>query len=199
MMIKNIVFDLGGVVIGRDYEKYGHEIAEFSFLQGDRPFPEYWMQYNKGLINRGEVADAIAGQTGMSVTQAEAKLDRLMSLFYEFPDTSQLIADLNRNGYNLYVLSNMPAEFIDYVSRFDVFRHFKGMIVSCREKIAKPDARIFGLLDERFGILPQETLFVDDKPSNIEAARELGFHTCCFKQGRESCDRIRDILNENDA
>lgn len=197
-MIKNVVFDLGGVVIGRDYEKYASEIAEFLFLQGDRPFPEYWKEFNRGIIGRREVAAAIAASTELSPNEAEAKLDRLMALFYEFPDTAELIAELHEGGYDMYVLSNMPAEFIEYASgHFDVFRFFKGMIVSCWEKMAKPDPRFYGLLEQRFGIVPSETLFVDDKPSNIKAADALGFHTCCFKQGRESCDMIREILKRH--
>lgn len=194
-MIKNIVFDLGGVVIGRDYNNVGHEIEEFMFLQGDRPFPEYWKEFNRGLIGRCEVADAVAAQSGMSVTAAEAKIDRLMELFYEFSDTVELITELDSRGYDTYVLSNMPQEFIEYASnRFNVFRYFKGMIVSCWEKMAKPDPKFYGLLEERFGIKPSETLFVDDKPSNVSVAQTLGFQTLCFTEGRASCDNLRRML-----
>lgn len=193
-MIDSIVFDLGGVVIGRDYDRYGHEIAEFSFLQGDRPFPEYWKLYDSGRCSREEVVAAISAETTLTPAQADAKLDRLMELFNEFHDTAELIAQLSAKGYKLYVLSNMPADFYAYVSRFDVFRYFDGQIISSAEKIMKPDPRFFGLLTERFGLKPENTLFVDDKPTNTEAARRLGFNVCLFTPGRESCDAIRAIL-----
>lgn len=124
--IENVVFDLGGVVIGRDYDRYGAEIAEFSFLQGDRPFPEWWKRYDLGTASRSEVVEAVSAECGLGPEQAAAKLDRLMYLFNEFGDTAELIKELSAKGYGLYVLSNMPAEFYDHVSRFEVFRYFDG-------------------------------------------------------------------------
>ena len=156
--IENVVFDLGGVVIGRDYDRYGAEIAEFSFLQGDRPFPEWWKRYDLGIASRSEVVEAVSAECGLGPEQAAAKLDRLMYLFNEFGDTAELIKELSAKGYGLYVLSNMPAEFYDHVSRFEVFRYFDGQVVSSREGLAKPDPRMFGLLTERYGLRPESCL-----------------------------------------
>lgn len=136
--IENVVFDLGGVVIGRDYDRYGAEIAEFSFLQGDRPFPEWWKRYDLGTASRSEVVEAVSAECGLGPEQAAAKLDRLMYLFNEFGDTAELIKELSAKGYGLYVLSNMPAEFYDHVSRFEVFRYFDGQVVSSREGWPSP-------------------------------------------------------------
>lgn len=193
-MIENIVFDLGGVVIGRDYEHFGAEIKEFAFLQGDRPFPEYWKRYDRGTASRDEVANAVAAENGLTIPEALHKLDRLVELFNVFECTARLISQLSEAGYNLYVLSNMPVDFYNAVSRFDVFRHFKGQVISSREGIAKPDPRIFALLTERYGISPDSTLFVDDKPSNTSAAASLGFATYTFTPCEESCDGIRTML-----
>jgi HAD superfamily hydrolase (TIGR01509 family) len=194
MMIESVVFDLGGVVIGRDYDRYGPEIAEFSFLQGDRPFPDWWKRYDLGTASRSEVVEAVCAESGLAPDRASAKLDRLMELFNEFDDTVELIRELSAKGYGLYVLSNMPAEFYDYVSRFDVFRYFDGQIVSSREGLAKPDPRMFALLTERYGLRPETTLFVDDKPSNTTAAARLGFAVHTFVPGCGSCDRIRELV-----
>lgn len=193
-MIENVVFDLGGVVIGRDYDRYGAEIAEFSFLQGDRPFPEYWKRYDLGTASREEVVEAVSCEHGISPELASVKLERLMTLFNEFADTVELIAELAERGYGLYVLSNMPAEFYRYVSDFGVFRHFRGEIISSRERLAKPDPRIFALLAERYGIVPERTLFIDDKKSNTDAAKRLGFKAYTFTPGVRSCDEIRAML-----
>ena len=108
----------------------------------------------------------------------------------------ELIKELSAKGYGLYVLSNMPAEFYDHVSRFEVFRYFDGQIVSSREGLAKPDPRMFGLLTERYGLRPERTLFVDDKPSNTSVAARLGFAVHTFVPGRESCLRIRELVGE---
>ena len=177
--IENVVFDLGGVVIGRDYDRYGAEIAEFSFLQGDRPFPEWWKRYDLGTASRSEVVEAVSAECGLGPEQAAAKLDRLMYLFNEFGDTAELIKELSAKGYGL-----------------EVFRYFDGQIVSSREGLAKPDPRMFGLLTERYGLRPERTLFVDDKPSNTSVAARLGFAVHTFVPGRESCLRIRELVGE---
>lgn len=193
-MIKDIVFDLGGVVVGRDYAHYGTELKEFSFLQGDRPFPDYWKRYDLGTASRDEVVDAIARENGLDTEAASEKLDRLMTLFNEFPDTAQLLEELADRNYGLYILSNMPVEFYDYITHFDVFRHFDGQVISSREHLSKPDPRMFSILSNRYGLDPASTLFIDDKPSNTNIATALGFNTYTFKAGRKSCDDIRKIL-----
>lgn len=193
-MVKHVVFDLGGVVIGRSYDRWGAGLTEFDFLQGDRPFPDYWKRYDLGTASREEVVRAVAAENGIPHGEAAAKLDRLMAMFDPFDETAALIRELDASGYNLYALSNMPVEFMDYVGRFEVFRHFDGMVISSREHLSKPDPRIFGVLCERYGLKPEETLFVDDKPSNTTAAERLGFHTCTFRVGGAGCCDVRRAL-----
>ena len=123
-----------------------------------------------------------------------ARLDRLMALFDPFDETVELIGELDEAGYGLYVLSNMPEEFMTYVERLDVLRHFDGLVISSRVHLAKPDPRIFALLGERYGVVPGQTLFVDDKPSNTEAAARLGFRTCTFRPDGAGCDAVRRQL-----
>lgn len=197
-MIRNIVFDLGGVVIGRGFDRCGAGTAAFAFIQGDRPFPEWWKRYDLGTATREEVVEAISAEAGIAAAEASAALERLKMLFDEFPDTVRLIEELHEAGYGLYVLSNMPADFYEYFSGYDVFRCFDGQIISSREHLAKPDPRIFGLLSERYGIEPAETLFVDDKPSNTSAAAALGFRVHTFVPGREGCDAVRRIVYGGD-
>lgn len=184
-------------MIGRDYDRYGAEIEEFSFLQGDRPFPEFWKRYDLGTAQRQEVVDAVSRECGISPQLASRKLDRLMYLFNEFSCTVELIESLSAKGYGLYVLSNMPKDFYEYVSGFGVFRYFHGQVISSREGVSKPDPRMFSILTDRYGVRPERTLFIDDKPSNTDAARRLGFHTYVFKPCRESCNDIRRVLDES--
>ena len=141
-----------------------------------------------------EVVRAVADEHGLSLEQAAARLDRLMALFDPFDETVELIGELDEAGYGLYVLSNMPEEFMTYVERLDVLRHFDGLVISSRVHLAKPDPRIFALLGERYGVVPGQTLFVDDKPSNTEAAARLGFRTCTFRPDGAGCDAVRRQL-----
>ena len=84
--------------------------------------------------------------------------------------TERLVGDLKAAGYRLYVLSNMSREFIDFLRRFPVYGLFDGEVVSCEEHTVKPEPRIYEILLERYGLTPSETLFIDDREMNIEAA-----------------------------
>ena len=96
--IRNVVFDLGGVVIGRGYDRAGGGLDEFGFLQGDRPFPDYWRRYDLGTASRAEVVRAVADEHGLSLEQAAARLDRLMALFGPFDETVGLVGELGEAG-----------------------------------------------------------------------------------------------------
>ena len=190
-----MVFDLGGVVLGRGYGRDGHRMRRFDFLQGDRPFPEFWKRFDRGEATLQEVAEGMAQTENCTEDEAHGEVEKIMYMFDEFPRTVELIEELSGRGYGLYVLSNMPLEFYDYMSRkFEVFRYFDGAVISSREKMSKPDPRFFGILTERYGLIPEETLFVDDKASNTDAAAKLGFQVCEFEP-ETGPDEVRRKLN----
>ena len=110
--------------------------------------------------------------------------------------TEELIGRLKEAGYRLYVLSNMSREFIDYLRTFPVYGLFDGEVVSCEEGVVKPEPRIYELLLERFGLEPAETLFIDDRRVNLEAAAAFGIRTQHFdpKDAEGSCRLLAERL-----
>ncbi len=195
-MIKNVVFDLGGVVLGRSYGRDGGRLKHFDFLQGDRPFPDFWKRFDRGEATWREVVEEIVRLKNCTEKEADEGVERIMVMFDEFPRTVELVKELHGRGYRLYVLSNMPQEFYEYMHRkFDVFEYFDGAVISSAEKVSKPDPRIFGILTQRYGLVPQETLFVDDKASNTDAAAKLGFQVCEFDPETGPED-VRKLLSD---
>ena len=171
--MKNIVFDLGGVLFARDKRKCDPEIIEFfSFLRAPK-MPRFWEEYDRGTSTLGEVTDTLVGMTGRSRETCAAVLQRAIDLQEPVAPTEELVRDLKEAGYRLYVLSNMSCEFIDYLRRFPVYGLFDGEVVSCEELCVKPEPRIYEILLDRYGLLPSETLFIDDRPANIDTARTL--------------------------
>ena len=114
--------------------------------------------------------------------------------------TERLVGDLKAAGYRLYVLSNMSREFIDFLRRFPVYGLFDGEVVSCEEHTVKPEPRIYEILLERYGLTPSETLFIDDREMNIEAAA-LGIHGFVFdhRDPDAACDALRRRLLQSDC
>ena len=144
--MKNIVFDLGGVVFHRDAKKVRKELIDFFAFIFAAKMPLFWEEYDRGASTLGEV------------------------------------------------LSNMSREFIDFLRRTEIYGCFDGEVVSCEEGVVKPEPRIYEILLDRFGLDPAETLFIDDRRSNLEAAAAFGIATFHFREPESSCTQLREML-----
>ena len=93
----------------------------------------------------------------------------------------QLLDELHRAGYPMYVLSNWPYDrFLQMRPKFPFFDWFDGMVISGEVRMVKPDPRIFQILLEKVGRPAGECIFIDDVQVNIDAARALGFQAILF-------------------
>ena len=90
------------------------------------------------------------------------------------PGAKEFCTDLKKKGYPIYVLSNASLEFYQYFPRFAPLHFFDGVVVSADIHMVKPDARIFQYLFERYGLTPEECLFIDDMERNVAAGRLSG-------------------------
>lgn len=102
-----------------------------------------------------------------------------------------------KEKYNVYGLTNWSAETLPIAKeRYDFFDDLDGIVVSGEEKLIKPDPAIYQVLIDRFELVPEETLFIDDNAANIETARQMGFQTMHYtgEENLESWLKERDIL-----
>lgn len=184
-MIKNIVFDIGGVLA--DYR-----MKEFLMEKGlDGPMIKrvlkasvmnpYW-----GRFERGEVTEE---ETLQAFTAADPEIERelrlaftnlsgmLVSRDYAIP----LVQRLKKAGYGVYYLSNYSKKAYDECGESLAFMpYMDGGIVSFKVGMTKPDQRMFACFLERFGLTAETCLFVDDTEENVLAARALGFSGFVF-------------------
>ena len=194
--MKNIVFDLGGVLFARDKSKCTPELLEFfSFLRAPR-MPLFWEEYDRGTSTLEEVTATISGMTGRPVETCAAVLRLAVDLQEPVKPTERLVGDLKAAGYRLYVLSNMSREFIDFLRRFPVYGLFDGEVVSCAAGVVKPEPEIYRRRLGRYGLDPAQTLFIDDRPANIAAAAALGIRGQLFDHSAPAatCDLLRRRL-----
>ena len=194
--MKNVIFDLGGVVFARDKDKCSAEFREFwSFLR--QPFlPDFWVEYDRGTLSQEEVIAILAEQSGRSLDYCRRMMRTAIDLQEERRPTVELIGDLKAAGYRLYVLSNMSHEFIDFLRRMPVYAQFDGEVVSCEELTIKPEHKIYELLLSRYGLEASESIFIDDRSDNGEAAAEMGITPFLFDahDPEKSCAELRKIL-----
>lgn len=100
----------------------------------------------------------------------------------EIAGSVRLLEALHDEGAPIYALSNFSAEkYRETRPRYGFFSRFAGLVVSGEEGLMKPDPAIYRLMLKRFELLPEDCLFIDDRPANVAAARELGIASVRFE------------------
>ena len=193
-MIKNVIFDLGGVVLGRELRRLGDVLNTFAFISADESFPEFWSEFDRGTYTRKEVTQLLSEEYNLSYEDASQQVQQLLDLLQPIPETVAVIEELKERGIRCYVLSNMSKEFYAELLKFPVFEHFDGAVVSYQERVNKPDRRIYEIILSRYGLEPSETVFADDKIANTEAAAALGLHTVTFDCLSDGPEVLRNLV-----
>ena len=195
-MIKNLLFDLGGVIMDirrlncvASFERLGMKDAD-SFL-GEYSQKGPFLQLEEGAISEEQFRDAVRQFIDGEVSDEQidsAFCDFLVGIpVHRLKQLRQL-----KQQYKIYMLSNTNS--IMWRSRIaEDFRqegleredYFDGIVTSFEAKSIKPDAKIFHTVVEKLGVKPEETLFLDDSRKNLDAAAELGFKTLLVTPGSE--------------
>ena len=194
--MKNVVFDLGRVVFAQDPAKSTAEFKQFFSYVSLTPMPQFWTDYDMGVLSFEQVAEELAAYRGVEPEFAREMITIAIGKQETIRPTEKLIDELKAAGYKLYVLSNMSREFIDFLRKQKVYENFDGDVVSCEVGIVKPMPEIYDLLLKRFGLDPAETIFIDDRKENVDAAAAKGIATFHFDRNdyEGSCERLREIL-----
>ncbi len=198
-MLKNIVFDLGGVVVAHNEEGFREQLGKFfDFVFGPdmKCVPSFWCDYDLGLLTIDETAAEVAKFRDCDAATAKAHMLQAISLQEEVEPTVELIKELKAKGYKLYVLSNMSKEYIEYLRKLPVFEYFDYQAVSCEQHLGKPDHKFYEYLLSHCNLLPSETIFIDDRKDNVEVAAELGIVPFHFdrRNPEKACEELRKVI-----
>ena len=199
-MIRSIIFDMGKVLL--DYDpllacyRHTHDWTLAEKLNKALFGTADWCTLvDGGLMTDKEYARLMRGkmETPELGALAEAVLsDWWVDSMYLKSGMDALVKDLLDAGVALYVLSNVGYCFHEFSYKIPCFDRFSGIVLSCEEKLSKPDPALFRRACERYGLKPEETLFVDDYAANVEGARSIGLQGYCFADG--DVNRLRKHL-----
>jgi HAD superfamily hydrolase (TIGR01509 family) len=195
--MKNIVFDLAGVVFARNEARCPQELMDyFYFINSGEPLPDFWCDYDRGTRSFDNVAQCLAEFRGSDIQTASHMMATAITYQEQIAQTAELIAELKSAGYRLFVLSNMSKEYIEFLRKMPVYQYFEGEIISCEVGLVKPEKEIYSLLLDKFSLDPLQTMFIDDRKENVVAAAELGITPFHFdrKNPEQSCEQIRELL-----
>jgi len=184
-MIKNIVFDIGFVLIG--FEPFEWLRSMFDEETADRiAYAVYgtghWEELDKAILSEEEILDLFISEAPDLKDQILEAYDRVGECVRKKNWPVPLIDLLKENGYNVYFLSNMSEHVIN--SNHDAFaftEHMDGGIWSCRVHSIKPDPVIYKALFDEYGLVPEECIFIDDVQANIVMAKKLGMKGIVFR------------------
>ena len=185
--IKNIVFDLGGVLVDLDFKSTINGLQKARFTNVKEQLQAFdqdgiFKKFELGEISADEFRASIRKNSSVSLTDEE--VDSLWNLMLlEIPrEKLELILDL-RSKYMVYLLSNTNSIHWDYVCKnafnyrgFRMDDYFEETFLSYEMHLAKPDKAIFEKMLNDANLLPEETLFIDDLEANCKAAEEIGIH-----------------------
>ena len=182
-----VVFDLGGVLVDWNpeylYSKLIPDPDERRVFLGEVCTLEWNYAMDAGLSVRDEVA-RLAAEHPEYTDLVNAWWDRWPEMLGdEIPGTRALAECISASGIPLYALTNWSSETWPLgLAGFPFLEAlFDGIVVSGDEGVAKPDARLFAILNDRYGLDPETTVFIDDSPTNVSAAAGLGYQPHVFK------------------
>ena len=181
-MLKNIVFDLGNVLVKFD----SNELIYIFFNERQEEvksfyFDSLWNEYDQGLYSVEEMIEKGVKQ----FPELELSIKKLMYHWTEF------VIPLK-----VYILSNIPEDDTKYLRSLGVFDTIDGGIFSYEYKKIKPDPEIFNILLEKYDLKASECLFLDDRKDNVVAASNLGFETIEVKDSSKVIDLIKEKISE---
>ena len=200
--IRNIVFDLGGVLVDLDFKAAINGLQKAGFANVKEQLQAFdcegiFQKFELGEMSADEFRTAIRENSTVSLTDEE--VDGLWNaMLLEVPrEKLELILHL-RGKYMVYLLSNTNSIHWDYVCKnafnyrgFRVNDYFEETFLSYEMHLAKPDKAIFEKVLEEANLLPEETLFIDDSEANCKAASELGIHTHHYHIGED----LKELFN----
>ncbi len=204
MSIKNIIFDFGGVILDIDPQLTINEfvklgVNDFSKLLTPEFTEEIIGKFERGILTPEVFRTKLKSFLNIDITDQQLD-DAWNSLLYDIPaERIEIIGQVKKN-YQIILLSNSNEIHYDlYVRDLQLrfgYREFDELFhkayFSFDLHLLKPNPDIYEFVINQHGFLPEETLFIDDKIENIEAARKLGMKTYQL----EKPERVRDIFTD---
>lgn len=203
--MKNLVFDMGNVLIEWNSEKILQAITDDIKLQNllrKEVFEtSLWVQTDEGVKTREEMMEIVTAKIGEEYRNEITQLSRYWYKYVDvYTKVQDRIIELSKNGYNIYILSNTAYTFYDLVKEgyLPVTSIAKGIVLSCEERVLKPNEKIYNILLERYKLDPHNTMFFDDLPENIWGAARCGINGFVVENESELLtylDKLREEMN----
>ena len=195
-MIKNIIFDLGNVLLNYAPEEYikskSIEEAKIPEIHEEIFLSNEWRMLDRGAISEEEAKIVLINRSRNNGHLIKHVFENWYDLFTPIQDSVDVLIELKNAGFKLYYLSNFHLlAFENVTGKYDFFKLFDGGVASYEANHVKPEEEIYVELIRRYKIDPKESVFIDDLQRNTEAAKELGFNTILLTNPKDLRKMLR--------
>ncbi|AWI06444.1 HAD family hydrolase [Clostridium drakei] len=195
-MYKNIIFDLGNVLLNFKPKEYLKakitEINKVSEIYKEIFQSEQWEMLDRGTITEEDAINIIIKKSIKNEELIKIAFENWYELLTPIEDSIKVLRELKSEGYKIYFLSNFHLLAFEYVTnKYDFFKLFDGGIVSYKEKLLKPEEKIYKRIIDEYDIEPKKSIFIDDVESNVEYARKLNFGAILFKNPKDLRGKLK--------
>lgn len=203
-MITNVVFDIGNVLAGFEWEafyrSFGYSEAVFHKLAKATVKSPFWNEMDRGRLQTEEILECFIQNDPSVEKEIREVFHNVKRMITRYDYAIPWIREVKEKGCRVYVISNFAekpyqecAEALDFLSETD------GAVLSYQEQLIKPSPEIYRLLCSRYGLKPEECVFIDDMPVNVEAAIEQGMRGILFRSLEQAKKELDEMLSKKEA
>lgn len=200
-MIKNIVFDFGGVLLTWNpkiiLKNFANNESDIEILIEIIYKSKEWQMLDNGTITREDATRILQNKL------PERLKNTCKDIIYHFQeyqilndDICEIIMKLKENGYKIYALSNTHISVYEDMKNRYIGKYFDGYIISAVEQLMKPDEGIYIELFKKYGLKPEECFFIDDREENVLVGEKLGMKGHILDREKYGTDKLLEDFNK---
>ena len=204
-MIKNIIFDIGGVLVSfepdRVFREMGLPEEEVQILYQHTAKSPYWKELDRGVLPKEEVFQTMVNTMPQAYRKdaMEFFTKRIPEAVTSFDYSADWLKGLKERGYNIYLLTNYPEWLFEthWKKGFTFVPYVDGKVVSGKVKLIKPDHAIYETIIKKYSLNPAESVFIDDVKENVQAAKETGLNAIQFTNINDVKNQLEKLLDSD--
>lgn len=197
-MIKNVIFDIGSVLVSFDWQEFLQKLGitgEAYEVISEHIFNDMWGKLDKCACDESETRKRLLEAAEDYHDEIKLICDNIYDISSPYEYACDWVNDLKQRGYNVYLLSNFGKfQFETLLKKYDFVRLVDGKVISYEIEEVKPDKAIYEHLLEKYSLKPHECVFIDDREENIDTAVRLGINGIVFTTYNETRNMLDEFL-----